>query len=299
MLILSKVSFILIFMIISVSFNSYIPSTEAQIEPEIILTCNDSTNMSVDGKQKTAYIFCEVENPTVHVITVQITVQGGALSTVAPNDFTVNRGSSWTFSVTYGGDIDTRSGEHESRIDAVITKVNSVNYIGSPESYNVIINVNEYIDCQYELEKQLLVINAGSPIVIPSRIDCHANNEFTKEFQILLIDRESESGSLPTGFSYKQKNCVIESNPDDNIVSEKCRFEISTPIYLLRTWDACIIIIEIGDENTDECYESLSMEIKVKTRMWLVLSTIIIITIGIWNFQDRLKEFLENRKIDG
>jgi hypothetical protein len=162
----------------------------------------------------------------------------------------------------------------------------------------VIINVNEYIDCQYELEHQLLVVNAGAPIVISSRIDCHANNEFTKEFQILMIDRDSESGSLPTGFSYKQKNCLIESNPDENIVSEKCRFEISTPIYLLRTLDSCIIIVEIGDENSDECYESLSMEIKVKTRMWLVLSTFIIITIGIWNFQDRLKEFLENRNID-
>ena len=295
---MSRLSLIMTFLVISVSFNSYIPSAEAQVEPEIILTCEDSTNMSVDGKQKTAYIFCEVENPTVHVITVQITVQGGVLSTVAPNDFTVNRGSSWTFSVTYGGDIDTRSGEHESRIDAVITKVNSVNYIGDPESYNVIINVNEYIDCQYELEHQLLVVNAGAPIVISSRIDCHANNEFTKEFQILMIDRDSESGSLPTGFSYKQKNCLIESNPDENIVSEKCRFEISTPIYLLRTLDSCIIIVEIGDENSDECYESLSMEIKVKTRMWLVLSTFIIITIGIWNFQDRLKEFLENRNVD-
>ena len=113
-----------------------------------------------------------------------------------------------------------------------------------------------------------------------------------------MIDRESESGSLPTGFSHKQKNCVIESNPDDNIVSEKCRFEISTPIYLLRTLDSCIIIIEIGDENTDECYESLSMEIKVKTRMWLVLSTIIIITIGMWMFQERLQEFLGKNKVE-
>lgn len=124
---MSRLSLIMTFLVISVSLNSYIPSAEAQVEPEIILTCNDSTNMSVDGKQKTAYIFCEVENPTVHVITVQITVQAGVLSTVAPNDFTVNRGSSWTFSVTYGGDIDTRSGEHESRIDAFITKVNYVN----------------------------------------------------------------------------------------------------------------------------------------------------------------------------
>ena len=49
------------FLVISVSLNSYIPSAEAQVEPEIILTCNDSTNMSVDGKQKTAYIFCEVD----------------------------------------------------------------------------------------------------------------------------------------------------------------------------------------------------------------------------------------------
>jgi len=40
------------------------------------------------------------------------------------------------------------------------------------------------------------------------------------------------------------------------------------------------------------------MEIKVKTRMWWLLPTIIIITIGVWNFQDRLKEFLGNRNID-
>ena len=177
----------MIFLLFSVSLNSYIPSAEAQVEPEIILTCDDSTNMSVDpGSQKVAYISCEVENPTVHVITVQVTVQGGVLSTVAPNDFTINRGSSWTFSVTYGGNIDTRSGAHESRIDAVITKVNSVNYPGSPESYNVLINVNEYIDCQYELEHQLLVVNAGSPIVVSSKIDCYANNDFTKEFEILM-----------------------------------------------------------------------------------------------------------------
>ena len=289
----------MIFLLFSVSLNSYIPSAEAQVEPEIILTCDDSTNMSVDpGSQKVAYISCEVENPTVHVITVQVTVQGGVLSTVAPNDFTINRGSSWTFSVTYGGNIDTRSGAHESRIDAVITKVNSVNYPGSPESYNVLINVNEYIDCQYELEHQLLVVNAGSPIVVSSKIDCYANNDFTKEFEILMIDRDSESESLPIGFEYEQKNCLIENSPDENIVSKKCKFEISTPIYLLRTWDSCIIIVEIGDENSDECYESLSMEIKVKTRMWWILSTIIIITIGIWMFQERLQEFLGKNKVE-
>ena len=289
----------MIFLLFSVSLNSYIPSAEAQVEPEIILTCDDSTNMSVDpGSQKVAYISCEVENPTVHVITVQVTVQGGVLSTVAPNDFTINRGSSWTFSVTYGGNIDTRSGAHESRIDAVITKVNSVNYPGSPESYNVLINVNEYIDCQYELEHQLLVVNAGSPIVVSSKIDCYANNDFTKEFEILMIDRDSESESLPTGFEYEQKNCLIENSPDENIVSKKCKFEISTPIYLIKTWDSCIIIVEIGDENSDECYESLSMEIKVKTRMWWILSTIIIITIGIWMFQERLQEFLGKNKVE-
>ena len=289
----------MIFLLFSVSLNSYIPTAEAQVEPEIILTCDDSTNMSVDpGSQKVAYISCEVENPTVHVITVQVTVQGGVLSTVAPNDFTINRGSSWTFSVTYGGNIDTRSGAHESRIDAVITKVNSVNYPGSPESYNVLINVNEYIDCQYELEHQLLVVNAGSPIVVSSKIDCYANNDFTKEFEILMIDRDSESESLPTGFEYEQKNCLIENSPDENIVSKKCKFEISTPIYLLRTLDSCIIIVEVGDENTDLCYESLSMEIKVKTRMWWILSTIIIITIGIWMFQERLQEFLGKNKVE-
>ena len=289
----------MIFLLFSVSLNSYIPSAEAQVEPEIILTCDDSTNMSVDpGSQKVAYISCEVENPTVHVITVQVTVQGGVLSTVAPNDFTINRGSSWTFSVTYGGNIDTRSGAHESRIDAVITKVNSVNYPGNPESYDVLINVNEYIDCQYELEHQLLVVNAGSPIVVSSKIDCYANNDFTKEFEILMIDRDSESESLPTGFEYKQKNCLIENSPDENIVSKKCKFEISTPIYLLRTLDSCIIIVEVGDENTDLCYESLSMEIKVKTRMWWILSTIIIITIGIWMFQERLQEFLGKNKVE-
>ena len=296
---MSRVSLVIIFLLFSVSLNSYIPTAEAQVEPEIILTCDDSTNMSVDpGSQKVAYISCEVENPTVHVITVQVTVQGGVLSTVAPNDFTINRGSSWTFSVTYGGNIDTRSGAHESRIDAVITKVNSVNYPGNPESYDVLINVNEYIDCQYELEHQLLIVNAGSPIVVSSKIDCYANNDFTKEFEILMIDRDSESESLPTGFEYKQKNCLIENSPDENIVSKKCKFEISTPIYLLRTLDSCIIIVEVGDENTDLCYESLSMEIKVKTRMWWILSTIIIITIGIWMFQERLQEFLGKNKVE-
>ena len=289
----------MIFLLFSVSLNSYIPTAEAQVEPEIILTCDDSTNMSVDpGSQKVAYISCEVENPTVHVITVQVTVQGGVLSTVAPNDFTINRGSSWTFSVTYGGNIDTRSGAHESRIDAVITKVNSVNYPGNPESYDVLINVNEYIDCQYELEHQLLIVNAGSPIVVSSKIDCYANNDFTKEFEILMIDRDSESESLPTGFEYEQKNCLIENSPDENIVSKKCKFEISTPIYLLRTLDSCIIIVEVGDENTDLCYESLSMEIKVKTRIWWILSTIIIITIGMWMFQERLQEFLGKNKVE-
>ena len=289
----------MILLLFSVSLNSYIPTAEAQVEPEIILTCDDSTNMSVDpGSQKVAYISCEVENPTVHVITVQVTVQGGVLSTVAPNDFTINRGSSWTFSVTYGGNIDTRSGAHESRIDAVITKVNSVNYPGNPESYDVLINVNEYIDCQYELEHQLLIVNAGSPIVVSSKIDCYANNDFTKEFEILMIDRDSESESLPTGFEYKQKNCLIENSPDENIVSKKCKFEISTPIYLLRTLDSCIIIVEVGDENTDLCYESLSMEIKVKTRIWWILSTIIIITIGMWMFQERLQEFLGKNKVE-
>ena len=40
------------------------------------------------------------------------------------------------------------------------------------------------------------------------------------------------------------------------------------------------------------------MEIKVKTRIWWILSTIIIITIGMWMFQERLQEFLGKNKVE-
>ena len=291
---MSRVSLVLIFLLCSVSLSPHVPSAEAQLAPEITLTCEDTTTMTVaPGSQKIAYISCVVENPTVHTITVQITVQGGILITIAPPDFTINQNGVWEFIVTYGGNTDTRSGPHESTITAVITKVNSVTYpADNPRSYSVLVNVEQYVECQYDLKQQQLAVGAGSELIISSRIDCQSNDEFTRDFQILIVDRETSSTSLPSGFEYKERICTLESNSTGVIASENCRFVIKTPVYLLKTWNSCVIIIEIGDENTDLCHESLSMEIKVKTRIWWAIPLIMVVSICIWAFQGRLQELL-------
>lgn len=284
----------LIFLIISSSLNCYVPSVEAQLAPEVILTCDPSATMDVSsGTQKTTYVVCDIENPTAHTITVQVTVES-ELAAIGPSqEITINRYTNWMFLVTYHGDIDTISGPYESTVRTIITKVNSVNYDpGGTESYDVQINVDQYIVCQYDLKHQLLVVGAGSPIIVKSNIHCQSNNDFSKEFEAIIVSRDSESKTLPTGFEYEKNSCIIENSEDSITTTKDCEFEISTPIYLVRTWDSCVIIIEKDSGNDNFCHEALSMEIKVKTRLWL-LSIIVIIATGVWMFRERLQEVIK------
>jgi len=290
----------MIFLLLSVSLNSYIPTAEAQLAPEVELVCDPSATMSVNSSsQKVTYVLCEIENPTTHTITVQVNVES-ELAAIGPSqEITINRFSKWSFIVTYHGDIDTISRSYESTVKTTITRVNSVNYDpGGTESYDVNINVEQYITCQYDLKHQLLVVGAGSPIIVKSNIFCQSNGGFSKEFQAIIVSRSSDSKTLPPGFEYENNFCVIENSSDSISNTKDCEFKISTPIYLLKTWDSCVIIIEKDTENDNFCYESLSMEIKVKTRIWWVLSTIVIITIGMWMFQERLQEFLGKNEVE-
>ena len=84
----------------------YTPPTEAQILPDVEITCTP-TEMEIDVSplsDRTTVTECRAENPTIFVEDVVIQINAGGLAYSAPGDITVNGGSSTDFWVSFRGD---------------------------------------------------------------------------------------------------------------------------------------------------------------------------------------------------
>ena len=84
----------------------YTPPTEAQILPDVEITCTP-TEMEIDVSplsDRTTVTECRAENPTIFVEDVIIQINAGGLSYSSPGEITVNGGSSTDFWVSFRGD---------------------------------------------------------------------------------------------------------------------------------------------------------------------------------------------------
>ena len=89
-----------------VAMLQYTPPTEAQILPDVEITCTP-TEMEIDVSplsDRTTVTECRAENPTIFVEDVIIQINAGGLSYSSPGEITVNGGSSTDFWVSFRGD---------------------------------------------------------------------------------------------------------------------------------------------------------------------------------------------------
>lgn len=110
------------------SILQYTPPAEAQILPDVDITCTP-TEMELDvspQSDRTTITECRAENPTIFVEEVTIQISAGGLAYFSPHEITVNGGGSTDFWVSFRGDA---SMEPQNRTVTLSYRVDSANGI--------------------------------------------------------------------------------------------------------------------------------------------------------------------------
>jgi len=259
-----RVSILLISALLISSSIPMIPSSEAQIVPEIEISCEDPEEIEVfpgAERERETTVYCILENPNPYSETVQLTYQSGVLMVSGPGSVTVSGGSSESFEVEIRSDTRSPPLTQIITIYAEVTEAGGFPVSGTSQgkTVEVTIVVLKYMFCNYDFGQNGLLISSGKRISFSSDIDCSTNiygNDEGIQFQAIVLPEGA--GSLPSGFDDVSETCQ-----PIRLYNVSCDFEFETSLLLFNSWEGCIEIIEVGEMIPDACSgnESISLEV--------------------------------------
>ena len=241
-----------------------IPSSEAQIVPEIDISCEEPEEIEVfpgAERERETTVYCILENPNPYSETVQLTYQSGVLMVSGPSSVTVSGSSSESFEVEIRSDTRSPPLTQIITIYAEVTEAGGFPVSGTTQgkTVEVTIVVLKYMFCNYDFSESGLLISSGTAISFSSDIDCSTNiygNDEGIEFQAIILSEEL--GSPPNGFDDVSEICQ-----PIRLYNVSCDFEFETSLLLFNSWKGCIEIIEVGEIIPDGCSgnESITLEV--------------------------------------
>ena len=259
-----KGSILLISVLLISSSIPMIPSSEAQIVPEIEISCEDPEEIEVfpgAEREKETTVYCILENPNPYSETVQLTYQQGVLMVSGPGSVTVSGSSSESFEIEIRSDTRSPPLTQIITISAEVTEAGGFPVSGTSqiETVEVTIVVLEYMFCNYNFNENKLLISSGKEISFSSDIDCSTNiygNDEGIQFQAMILSEGSSSS--PNGFDDVSDICQ-----PIRLYNVSCDFEFETSLLLFNSWKGCIEIIEVGEIIPDGCSgnESITLEV--------------------------------------
>ena len=257
-------SIVLISVLLISSLIPMVPSSEAQIVPEIEIICEEPEEIEVfpgAERERETTVYCILENPNPYSETVQLTYQQGVLMVSGPGSVTVSGSSSESFEVEIRSDTRSSPLTQIITISAEVTEAGGFPVSGTSQikTVEVTIVVLEYMFCNYNFNENKLLISSGKEISFSSDIDCSTNiygNDEGIQFQAIILS--AESGSSPNGIDDVSEICQ-----PIRLYNVSCDFEFETSLLLFNSWEGCIEIIEVGEIIPDGCpgNESVSLEV--------------------------------------
>ena len=103
-----------------------VDNAEAQINPDISLTCSP-TAIEIEvapGDTRIGTTYCEAQNPTLYVEKVNIQITAAGLTYAAPGSITVAAGDTTTFEVVVRGEDQMAEGSRQVTISARVDQAN-------------------------------------------------------------------------------------------------------------------------------------------------------------------------------
>ena len=103
-----------------------VDNAEAQINPDISLTCSP-TAIGIEvapGDTRIGTTYCEAQNPTLYVEKVNIQITAAGLTYAAPGSITVAAGDTTTFEVVVRGEDQMAEGSRQVTISARVDQAN-------------------------------------------------------------------------------------------------------------------------------------------------------------------------------
>ena len=257
-------SILLISVLLISSSIPMIPSSEAQIVPEIEISCEYPEEIEVfpgAERERETTVYCILENPNPYSETVQLTYQQGVLMVSGPGSVTVSGSSSESFEVEIRSDTQSAPLTQIITISAEVTEAGGFPVSGTSQikTVEVTIVVLEYMFCNYNFNENKLLISSGKEIFFSSDIDCSTNiygNDEGIQFQAMILPEGSSSS--PNGFDDVSDICQ-----PIRLYNVSCDFEFETSLLLFNSWKGCIEIIEVGEIIPDGCSgnESITLEV--------------------------------------
>ena len=257
-------SIVLISVLLISSLIPMVPSSEAQIVPEIEIICEEPEEIEVfpgAERERETTVYCILENPNPYSETVQLTYQQGVLMVSGPGSVTVSGSSSESFEVEIRSDTQSAPLTQIITISAEVTEAGGFPVSGTSQikTVEVTIVVLEYMFCNHNFNENKLLVSSGRGISFSSDINCSTNiygNDEGIQFQAIILS--AESGSSPNGFDDVSEICQ-----PIRLYNVSCNFEFQTSLLLFNSWEGCIEIIEVGEIIPDGCSgnESVSLEV--------------------------------------
>ena len=113
--------------------------------PDITLTCSQPSPIDVEpGSPRSTIVNCNLENPSVHQVKVEIRIQAGNLAYSGPASVTVGNGNSASFQVTLRADLRAAEGSQTVAITAEVTQANGIPVTSSPSTYTVLAIIRQF-----------------------------------------------------------------------------------------------------------------------------------------------------------
>ena len=103
-----------------------VDNAEAQINPDISLTCSP-TAIEIDvapGDTRIGTTYCDAQNPTLYVEKVNIQITAAGLTYSAPGSITVAAGDTTTFEVVVRGEDQMTEGSRQVTVSARVDQAN-------------------------------------------------------------------------------------------------------------------------------------------------------------------------------
>ncbi len=188
-----------------------VDNAEAQINPDISLTCSP-TAIEIDvapGDTRIGTTYCDAQNPTLYVEKVNIQITAAGLTYAAPGSITVAAGDTTTFEVVVRGEDQMAEGSRQVTISARVDQAN-----GAPcptctsQTTSLVVVVKQFPMLRIQADEPFKQLRPKVDYIIEFGIYNDGNN---RDQFIISVNNRDELADAGFQISLPEVNTWIES----------------------------------------------------------------------------------------
>ena len=202
-----------------------VDNAEAQINPDISLTCSP-TAIEIDvapGDTRIGTTYCDAQNPTLYVEKVNIQITAAGLTYSAPGSITVAAGDTPTFEVVVRGEAQMTEGSRQVTVSARVDQAN-----GAPcptctsQTTSLLVVVKQFPMLRIQADEPFKQLRPKVDYIFEFKIYNDGNN---RDQFIIAVNNRDDLADAGFQISLPEVNTWIESKAPP----QKMRVMMRTP----------------------------------------------------------------------